>query len=52
MSWPASTPTAPAGGTGGYIFNLSTKGLATGTYVLSFKAGADKLVHSVQFEVK
>jgi hypothetical protein len=40
------------GGTGGYIYNLSTKGFSTGTYALSFKAGADKLIHSVQFEVK
>lgn len=40
------------GGTGGYIFNLSTKGLASGTYKLSFAAGSDSTVHSVQFQVK
>jgi uncharacterized repeat protein (TIGR01451 family) len=40
------------GTSGGYIFNLSTKGLATGTYVLSFVAGADPEVHAMQFQVK
>lgn len=34
-----------------YIFNLSTKGYATGTYALSFTAG-DGGVHSVSFAVK
>jgi beta-propeller repeat-containing protein len=43
---------ATLGGSGGYIFNLSTKGLSTGTYELRFKAGADTVVHSVQFEVR
>jgi Tol biopolymer transport system component len=37
---------------GSYIFNLSTKGYATGTYLLRFKAGADPTVHTVQFQVK
>jgi len=37
---------------GAYIFNLSTKGYATGTYLLRFKAGADPTVHTVQFQVK
>lgn len=40
------------GTSGGYIFNLSTKGLATGTYVLSFLAGADPEIHAVGFQVK
>jgi hypothetical protein len=40
------------GGTGGYIFNLSTKGLARGTYNLAFKAGTDPTAYSVPFEVK
>ena len=35
-----------------YIFNLQTKGLATGTYVLVFKAGADPSTHGVQFQIK
>ena len=37
---------------GGYIFNLSTKGLAGGTYVLSFTAGNDPWVYQLQFQVK
>jgi probable HAF family extracellular repeat protein len=43
---------ATLGPTGGYIFNLSTRGYATGTYSLSFTAGADPTVHVVQFQVK
>lgn len=39
-------------GVGGYIFNLQTKGLMTGTYVLVLKAGADPLTHGVQFQIK
>lgn len=42
------------GGTGGgYIFNLSTKGLASGQYVLSFYVGAERsFFYTVKFEVK
>jgi len=40
------------GPTGGYIFNLGTAGLATGTYSLQFSAGADPLAHAVNFGVK
>lgn len=40
------------GPTGGYIFNLSTAGLSTGTYGLQFTAGADPTTHSVNFGVK
>jgi len=42
------------GGTGGsYIFNLSTKGLAPGTYALMFYVGCDRtFLRSVNFEVK
>ena len=45
---------ATLGGTGGgYIFNLSTKGLASGQYVLSFYAGTDRsFFYTVKFEVK
>ncbi|MBI2323062.1 MAG: hypothetical protein HYU88_13460 [Chloroflexi bacterium] len=43
---------AGLGGTGGYIFNLSTRGLGTGTYDLRFTAGRDPVVHAVQFQVK
>lgn len=37
---------------GGYTFNLSTKGLMTGTYVLSFTAGADPTAHQLTFQVR
>jgi hypothetical protein len=37
---------------GSYHFNLKTSGYATGTYLLSFKAGADPTTHTVQFQVK
>jgi len=40
------------GSTGGYIFNLSTKGVASGTYALQFTAGNDPMMHSVTFGVK
>ncbi len=40
------------GCTGGYIFNLSTKGLATGTYTLTFIAMGDPVPHTVQFQVR
>lgn len=36
----------------GYTFNLSTKGLGTGTYRLGFKAGSDPTIYTVQFRVK
>ena len=36
----------------GYVFNLSTKGYSTGTYTLSFAAGADPSTHSASFAVK
>jgi len=37
---------------GGYIYNLSTKGLGTGTWVLSFTVVGDPVAHSVQFDVQ
>lgn len=40
------------GPSGGYIFNLSTTGLATGTYSMQFTAGSDPTSHSVNFGVK
>jgi hypothetical protein len=40
------------GVTGGYIFNLSTKGLATGTYNLAFTVSGDSFVYAVPFQVK
>lgn len=40
------------GTTGGYIYNLSTQGLTTGTYSLSFQVSSDPTLYTVQFEVK
>jgi hypothetical protein len=40
------------GPSGGYIYNLSTKGLGTGTYTLSFTVGSDPATHTVQFQVR
>jgi Tol biopolymer transport system component len=37
---------------GSYQFNLKTTGYATGTYLLSFKAGNDPVIHTVQFQLK
>jgi hypothetical protein len=37
---------------GGYIFNLSTKGYAAGTYALSFTAGSDPTTHTASFSVR
>jgi len=39
------------GATGGYIFNLSTSGLAAGTYNLQFTVGSDPVTHAVLFGV-
>jgi len=39
------------GTSGGYIFNLTTAGLATGTYALSFTVSGDPTLHSAQFAV-
>jgi HYR domain-containing protein len=36
----------------GYIFNLSLKGYATGTYDLLFRAGSDPSTHRARYEVK
>ena len=41
------------GSTGGYIFNLSTKGLVSGTYSLSMYVGGDKqYAYNVTFQVR
>ena len=40
------------GGLGGYIFNLKTTGLVTGTYALEFSVAGDPLRHRVQFKVR
>ena len=36
----------------GYIYNLSTKGLSTGTWQLSFTVAGDPIIHVVQFDLK
>ncbi len=43
---------ATLGTTGGYIFNLSTKGLSTGTYNLNFTVQGSSTVYSAPFQVK
>jgi len=40
------------GSTGGYIFNLSTKGLTTGIHNLNFTVTGDSAVYAAQFQVK
>ena len=40
------------GGTGGYIFNLSTRGLGPATYKLNFTIGNDSTVYSASFQVE
>jgi hypothetical protein len=42
------------GPTGGYIFNLQTTGLATGTYVLTFTVAGDPTTHTTElmFQVR
>jgi hypothetical protein len=40
------------GPTGGYIFNLSTKGMATGTYNLNFTVTGDSFIYAAPFQVK
>jgi hypothetical protein len=37
---------------GGYVFNLQTIGLHTGTYALSFTATGDPITHMVQFQIR
>lgn len=41
-----------SGSGGGYIFNLKTTGLATGTYRLVFSVSGDPAMHSVQFQLR
>jgi YVTN family beta-propeller protein len=40
------------GSTGGYIFNLKTTGLTTGTYGLNFTVTGDSAVYAAPFQVK
>jgi hypothetical protein len=40
------------GSTGGYIFNLGTKGLTTGSYNLNFTLTGDPSVYAAPFQVK
>ena len=40
------------GSSGGYVFNLSSRGYGVGTYNLHFRAGNDPVTHTVQFQVK
>jgi probable HAF family extracellular repeat protein len=40
------------GGSGGYIYNVTTKGLSGGTYAVRFTAGSDGYVYAARFKVK
>ncbi len=40
------------GTSGGYIFNLSTKGYPSGTFNLQFTAGDDPTIHTASFQVR
>jgi hypothetical protein len=40
------------GANGGYIFNLSTTGLTTGTYNLNFTVSGDSFLYATPFQVK
>ena len=53
LQLPLATLDATLGGTGGGYLQLSTKGLASGQYVLSFYVGSDRsFFYTVKFEVK
>jgi hypothetical protein len=43
---------ATLGAGGGYIFNVQTKGLASGTYSLHFTATGDPTNHLTYFQIK
>jgi hypothetical protein len=43
---------ASLGGSGGYIYNLSTKGMSTGTWALRFRATGDPTLHRLEFQLK
>lgn len=40
------------GTSGGYVYNLSTKGLTTGSYAVNFFAGSDPTQHRLNFQVR
>jgi hypothetical protein len=43
---------ASLGGTGGYIYNLKTQGLTTGSYNLTFSASGGTAVYSAPFQIR
>ena len=43
---------ATLGNTGGYIFNLKTTGLSTGTYSVNFTVTGDSFVYAADFGMK
>jgi hypothetical protein len=43
---------ATLGNTGGYIFNLSTRGLASGTYALRFEVVGESHIYEVEFQIR
>jgi len=36
----------------GYVYNLSTKGLTTGSYILRFTVGSQLTLYTAGFQVK
>lgn len=43
---------AGLGGSGGYIYNLSTRDLSAGTWALGFTVDGDPLTHAVEFDLR
>jgi hypothetical protein len=43
---------AALGGTGGYIYNLSTKGLSVGSWIVTFTASGDPTPHTLLFQLR
>ena len=43
---------ASLGSTGGYIFNLATKGLQPGAYQVRFRVGSDPSLYSVSVQLR
>ena len=40
---------ADLGGSGGYVYNLSTRGLAPGRHTLTLQAAGDAMIHRIDF---
>jgi hypothetical protein len=47
-----SATTPRSGGTGGYAFNLSTKGLGPGPHTFRFRAGTDAKLYEITITLR